>query len=72
MTDESIEEAMSQMPGLRENVEGQKPEPTGVDYFAEPSGGDDPSQAKRQTVDDSEAVESALNQIPGLREKMGH
>jgi hypothetical protein len=71
MTDESIEEAMSQMPGLRENVAAHKPEPTGVDYFAE-TPGDDPSLAKRQQVEDSDAVQAALDKIPGLRKKMGH
>ena len=70
MTDESIEDAMTQIPGLRENVQGHKPEPTGVDYFAE-TPGDDPSVAKRKDVEDSESVAAALDQIPGLRKKMG-
>ena len=70
MTDESIEEAMSQIPGLRESLQAHKPEPTGVDYFAE-TPGDDPSVAKRQTVEDSEAVQAALDKIPGLRKKLG-
>lgn len=70
MSDESIDEAMSQMPGLRENVAAKKPEPTGVDYFAE-TPGEDPSQPKRQTVEDSEAVQAALSQIPGLRDRSG-
>ena len=70
MSDESIEDAMSQIPGLRESVETHKPEPTGVDYFAE-TAGDDPSVAKRQEVEDSDSVQAALDQIPGLRKKMG-
>jgi len=70
MTDESIEEAMSQIPGLKESVKEHKPEPTGVDYFAE-TPGDDPSVAKRKDVEDSDAVAAALDQIPGLRKKMG-
>ncbi|MEX2552068.1 MAG: hypothetical protein WD627_03585 [Actinomycetota bacterium] len=70
MTDESIEDAMSQIPGLRENVSAHKPEPTGVDYFAE-TPGDDPSVAKRKDVEDSDAVAAALDQIPGLRKKLG-
>lgn len=74
MSEESIDKALSQIPGLKKSVAQRDPEPTPVDYFAEPAaGGDegDPSVAVKPKVEDSDAVQAALSQIPGLRDRMG-
>lgn len=72
---ESIDAALSQIPGLKESMAGREQAPKPVDYFADPEEqGDDrdaPIAAAPLKVEDSDAVQAALSQIPGLRDRMG-
>lgn len=75
MSEESIDKALNQIPGLKDSVAQRGPEPTPVDYFADPAAEaeeqGDPSIAAKPKVEDSDAVQAALGQIPGLRDRMG-
>ncbi|MGQ0679141.1 MAG: hypothetical protein ACT4OM_05710 [Actinomycetota bacterium] len=72
---ESIDKALSQIPGLKEKVAGRPAVPTAEDYFrtggAGPESEESPFLAAKPKVDDSDAVLAALKGIPGLKERMG-
>jgi hypothetical protein len=67
MSDETIDSALSQIPGLKDSLAQRGPAPKAEDYLSESESEEDPLSAPPPKVEDSDAVKAAMEQIPGLR-----